>query len=224
MNWPFERIALIVSIVAFAVFGASAVLYFNQRAAAPPQNLSKVEIADVIAKNKDDLFNSPGDPVLGNPNGDVTLVEFFDYLCPYCKTVHPVLIKLLKDDGNIRFISKEYPVLGPVSNYAAQAALAAQYQGKYEAFSSALLGARGLNKDKVFAIAQDVGLDTERLRTDMKTFKDSINATLNLNFALAKSLALKGTPAFIANDTLIPGAPGLAGLEKLIAMARENSH
>jgi len=220
MSWTVERIALTISIAAFVVFGISTAIYFDQQSDNPPTELSKQEISAVIVQNQNDLINGPGDLILGNPDGDVTLVEFFDYRCTYCKAIHPTVLQMLKDDGNIRYVAKEFPVLGPVSTFASQAALASQKQGKYPAFSAALMQARNLNKDTVIRIAQGVGLDPVRLKTDMKTFKAEIDQTLDTNFALAKALALKGTPAFIAGPHLIAGAPNQAGLEKLVARAR----
>lgn len=222
MKWPIERIALFVSIAAFVVFGISAVMYFDQQSVNQPQDLSQQELSGVISENQDDLIHYAGDPVLGNIDGDVTLVEFFDYECAYCKAIHPVVMQLLKEDGNIRYVAKEFPILGPVSTFASQAALASQKQGKYAVYSNALMTAKSLNKETVFHIATSVGLDAEQLRADMKTYEDEINATLDKTFILSKALALKGTPAFIAGTTLVPGAPSQADLKRLIAIARNN--
>jgi len=224
MTWTLDRIALVIGILAFGVAGVAAFQYVQKPTNQPPAQLSQQQISDVIVANQTELLHSPNDPVLGNPDGDVTLVEFFDYTCTYCKAMHPAIMQLLKDDPKLRYVAKEYPILGPVSTFAAQAALAALKQGQYPAFSSALMAARGLNKDTVMSIAAASGLDPVQLKNDMATFKEEINATLDLNFALAKAIALKGTPAFIAGQTLIAGAPSVAGLKKLVEQGRMNAH
>lgn len=223
MKIKIEHIALFVSLVAFAVFGGAAVMFFDQRSGDTTDKLSRQQISEIIAQNQNDLFHHAGDPVLGNPLGDVTLVEFFDYKCTYCKTIHPAVLDLLKEDANLRYVAKEFPILGPVSTFAAQAALAAQKQGKYANFSNALMSAKAFDKETIFAIATRAGLDAERLRADMATFEDEINQTLDINFALAKALKIKGTPAFIAGDILVPGAPSPEDLKKLIALARQKN-
>lgn len=222
MTWTLDRIALVIGILAFAVAGVAGVYYVQHPTNQPPATLSQQQISEVLNAHQSEMLHNPEDPVLGNPDGDVTLVEFFDYACTYCKAMHPTVMQMLKDDPKLRYVAKEYPILGPVSAFAAEAALAALKQGKYQDFSSALMTARGLTKDTVFSIAQDVGLDPVQLKSDMATFKDEINAVLDLNFALAKALALKGTPAFIAGRTLIAGAPSAAGLKALVERARSD--
>lgn len=223
MSFNIERIALFVSILAFAVFGAAAYMFFDQPSGGASEKLSRQQISAIIAQNQSDLTHHAGDPVLGNPDGDVTLVEFFDYKCTYCKIIHPAVMDVVREDGNIRYVAKELPILGPVSTFAAQAALAAQKQGLYAKFSTALMAAKSLQKETVFTIATQVGLDAERLRTDMVTFEHEINQTLDINFALAKALKIKGTPAFIAGDILVPGAPSPSDLKRLISLARKNA-
>ena len=221
MKIKIEHIALFVSLVAFAIFGGAAVMFYEQQFGDGAEKLSRQQISELITQNQNDLFHHAGDPVLGNPNGDVTLVEFFDYKCSYCKIIHPAVLDLLKEDVNLRYVAKEFPILGPISTFAAQAALAAQKQGQYAVFSTALMSAKSLNKETVFSIAARAGLDADRLRADMATFKDEINQTLDINFALAKALKIKGTPAFIAGDILVPGAPNPSDLKRLIALARK---
>src|SRR5713101_6662587 len=117
-----------------------------------------------------EIFDDPATPVGGNPHGDVAIVEFFDYRCPYCKQVQPAIQSLLDQDRNLRFIYKELPVLGPQSVVAAHAALAAKMQGKYEAFHTAMMATKGqIGDDAVYRVAGAVGLDVDRLRRDMAT-------------------------------------------------------
>lgn len=217
MKFKIEYVAMAVSILAFGVAAVSGWIYFDQRS---KTTMSQDSIKTVIQRQQSALLHSPADLVLGNAQGDVTLVEFLDYNCSVCKLVHPIVEKLLVDDGNIRLVIKEYPILGPASTQAAEAALASRKQGGYARFSSALMKAGNLNEDRIFAIAAKVGLDPERLRLDMVKFSDKINATLAANTDLAHDLNLQGTPAFIAGQTLVPGATSLAGLNHLIASAR----
>ena len=124
--------------------------------------------SDVLSDRQSEIFDDPATPVGGNPHGDVTIVEFFDYRCPYCKQVQPVLQALLEQDHKLRFIYKEMPVLGPASVLAARAALAARRQGKYEAFHAAMIGTKGqISEDTVDKIAESVDLDVNWLKQDM---------------------------------------------------------
>ncbi len=173
-----------------------------------------------LAAQRDLIFNDPDAPVGGNPGGDVTLVEFFDYRCPYCKQVAQPLAQLIKEDGKVRFVFKELPVLGPDSVVAARAALAARLQGKYVEMHDALLRHRGTYDDQAIArIAADIKLDARRLKADME--KPEITAMLDRNRQLARDLAVTGTPAFVIGNMVVPGAVDLDTLKKLVADARQ---
>jgi protein-disulfide isomerase len=157
--------------------------------------------------------------VLGNRNGDVTVVEFFDYRCPYCKRAAPVLDEVIKADGRVRRVMKEFPILGPDSVIASRAALAARAQGKYEELHRALIGARGqLDESAVMAAAKGVGLDLDRLRRDMRSTE--IDGIIRRNRELAESLEITGTPAFVIGDAFLPGAADAATFRSLIQKAR----
>lgn len=172
-----------------------------------------------IAELREQLLRDPRDQVLGNPKGDVTLVEFFDYRCGYCKQAQPVLMELIKSDPKLRVVLKEFPILGPDSVVATRAAIASIPQGKYAAFHEALIGTRGtLSDDKIMEVAKSVGLDTDKLKAGMG--KPEIAAQIADTHALAEKLAINGTPSFIIGDTLVPGAVDLDTLKKLVAEAR----
>lgn len=174
-----------------------------------------------IAALKETLEQDPNSPVIGNPDGDVVLIEFFDYHCPYCKRVAPDLRALVEEDGNIRLVMKELPILGPPSRYAAQAALAAAKQGKYEEMHFALMNLQGdLGQLTVMKLAQDLGIDIEQLQTDMRD--PEINAELRRTYETARALQINGTPAFIIGDQLMPGAMSAAALKQVIAEHRAN--
>jgi protein-disulfide isomerase len=176
--------------------------------------------AERVASLGDAIERNPGDPIIGNPDGDVTLVEFFDYQCGYCKRMLEPLIKFAEADGNLRIVLKEFPILGPESMLAARASLAAQKQGKYEEFHMALMNLRGrLSEPAIFQTALEVGLDTEQLQKDMSA-PDVLNH-LRETRELGEALSVRGTPAFIINGTIIPGAMRDGQLADLVARARE---
>jgi protein-disulfide isomerase len=175
-----------------------------------------------VKEHSDAIFASPRQVTLGNPQGDVTIVEFFDYRCPYCKQVEPHLEALLKEDPKLRIVYKEFPVLGPESVYASRMALAARKQGKYAQFHDAMMAAKGkISEDTVLSVARSAGIDVARAKTDMAA--PDIQEIIKRNYALADALDIQGTPAFIVGDTLVPGATDLDNLRHLIAEARKNS-
>lgn len=183
------------------------------------QLAAELEAKRALADRKDDIYNDARAPVLGNPEGDVTIVEFFDYRCTYCKSVSDTLFDTAKADGKVRIIMKELPVLGPDSVVAARAALAAQVQKKYEPFHRALMRVKGpLNEQAVMKAAADSGINVEKLKKDMDD--GAIAKALSDNAQLARSLGVRGTPAFIIGDQLVPGAVGGPALKQLIDQAR----
>ncbi len=168
------------------------------------------------------IFRHADDPVGGNPDGDVTLVEFFDYRCGFCKRVHPTVQRLLKEDGNIRYVYKEFPILGPSSLFAARAALAAWSLGEYGKFSKAMMESKGaLNKARVFAIAKKSGLDTEKLKKAMEQEAAKIQATIKRNYKLAEALGINGTPGFVVGNQVLHGAVDYETLKASIKKARQ---
>lgn len=184
------------------------------------QAQSAAKQRQTFAALKGDIFDDPAAPILGNPKGDVTIVEFFDYRCGYCKQVAPAIAKLLEEDRNIRLVVKEFPILGPESVVASRAALAAVKQGKYTPFHWALLNAKGqLDEAQIMRIAGQVGLDTKLLRQDMAA--PAIEATIKRSYGLAEALQIRGTPAFIVGEELVPGAVDLPALKALVAKARK---
>jgi protein-disulfide isomerase len=176
--------------------------------------------AQVLRDRHHEVFDDPATPVGGDPRGDVTIVEFFDYRCPYCKQVHPAIQKLLDQDRKLRFVYKEFPVLGEQSDIAAHAALAARLQGKYEPLHNAMMAAKGqITEEVVYRLAGSVGLDVDRLKHDMAD--PEIDRALGANRALAKALELRGTPGFVIGDHVVPGAIDLDALKTMVADARK---
>jgi protein-disulfide isomerase len=173
-----------------------------------------------ITSKRDELVRDPTSPVGGNPKGDVTIVEFFDYSCPFCKQVEPQIDALLKADPKIRIVYKEFPVLGEGSVYASTMALAAQKQGKYAAFHDAMIATKGhATEEMVLKVAADVGIDIAKAKTMMKA--PEIDEILKRNYALAESLEINGTPAFVVGNVLVPGATTVEHLKQLVADARK---
>ncbi len=181
---------------------------------------SRDKASAALATRRHEVFDDPETPVGGNPRGDVSLVEFFDYRCPYCKQVEPALEALLGADRQLRFVYKEFPVLGPDSVTAARAALASRQQGKYDALHRALMGMKGqIDEAAVFKVANSAGLDIERLKHDMEA--PEIDRILKANLALAEALDIRGTPGFVIGSEIVPGAISLDALKGLIAAARK---
>jgi|SRR6266567_2174458 len=178
------------------------------------------EVQAVLRSRAEEIFRDPDSPVGGNPDGDVTLVEFFDYNCPYCRQMAPLMREAQAADSKLRVVFKEFPILGPNSTFAAKAALAAHKQGKYLAFHDGLMKLRGTaDEKKALEVAASVGLDLDRLRTDMEA--PAILALVQRNLDLARALRINGTPGFAIGDKAFAGATDLKGLQALISEARD---
>jgi len=175
-----------------------------------------------IRAKQDELLHDASSPIGGNPNGDVTIVEFFDYRCPYCKQVEPDIEALLKEDPKVRIVYKEFPILGPESVIASRVALAALKQGadKYTRFHAAMMNTKGqITEAVIMKVAAESGLDMNKIKSDMKSAE--VDAAIKRNYALAEALDIKGTPAILVGDTMEPGAVDLAQLRKMVADARK---
>jgi protein-disulfide isomerase len=179
----------------------------------------EVKASKAVDEHKAEVFNDPAAPVGGNPRGDVTVVEFFDYRCPYCKQVEPSLEKMLRQDRQLRLVYKEFPILGPASETAARAALAAKAQGKYDQFHAAMMEAHGpITDETVYRVAGSVGLDIDKLKRDMAA--PEVSQALKSNLKLADALDIHGTPAFVIGDKVVPGAIDLDALKGMVSNAR----
>jgi protein-disulfide isomerase len=177
-----------------------------------------------IVENKATLFSSPHQVVLGNPQGSVTMVEFFDYNCGYCKRAMSDMLDLIKNDSNLKFVLKEFPVLGEGSVDAARVAVAARMQDssgkKYIEFHQKLLGGRGgADKMRALAVAKEVGFDMPRLERDMGS--DEVKKTIDENMKLAEALGVNGTPSYVVGQEVVVGAVGLDALREKISAERK---
>src|SRR5689334_10551285 len=174
-----------------------------------------------IAKNADTIFNSPRGVTIGNKDGDVTFVEFFDYNCGYCKRAMADMLDLMKTDPKLKVVLKEFPVLSQGSVEAAQVAVAVRMQApqKYLDFHQKLLGGRGpADKARAIAAAKEAGLDTAKIEKDLAS--PEVKATIEENFKLAEDMGLNGTPSYVIGKQIVVGAVGLDGLKEKIGIAR----
>jgi protein-disulfide isomerase len=181
------------------------------------------ERSAAVADNAALLFSSPHQVTLGNPQGDVTLVEFFDYNCGFCKRALPDVLALIQDDHKIKVVLKEFPILGPGSLEAARVAVAVRMQDplgeRYLAFHRQLLSEPGpASREKALAAAKDQGLDLARLEADM--LSGEVEATLAESTKLAGAVGITGTPGYVIGNNVVLGAVGLAALKERIASAR----
>ena len=177
-----------------------------------------------VANNKATVFNSPHQVVLGNPQGNVTMVEFFDYNCGFCKRAMSDMLDLIKTDNNLRFVLKELPVLGEGSVEAARVAVAVRMQDgtgkKYLEFHQKLLGSRGpADKMRALAVAKEVGFDMARIERDMGS--DEAKKTIEENLKLADLLGVNGTPSYVVGEDVVVGAVGIDALRETINAERK---
>jgi protein-disulfide isomerase len=178
------------------------------------------ELTAFIASASDEIFNDPASPVGGNPGGDVTLVEFFDYNCHYCRKAAPVLAELEAGDRGLRIVYKEFPILGPGSEFAARAALASRKQDKYLDFHKAMMSHAGrIDEGSVLEIAAGLGLNVDLLKKDMAD--PAIAQAISGNLALAQKLRITGTPGFVAGKEIVRGLAPLRSMKDLIGKARQ---
>jgi protein-disulfide isomerase len=198
--------------------------WLNRLAVEDPASVSELAFAPgspSLSPDAQTMYDDPGSPVGGNPTGDVTIVEFFDYRCPHCQRAAPRMKSLLEKDHYVRVVYKELPILGPASVFAARAALAARSQGEamYFRFHDALMASGGgLGAEQVFRIAAQVGLDPDRLQNDIQD--PGIDAALRRNRSLAASLDITGTPAYVIGDQVVSGAVSLNVLRTAVEEAR----
>jgi protein-disulfide isomerase len=175
-----------------------------------------------VQENQAELYRDPDSPTGGNPDGDVVIVEFNDYQCPYCKRAYQAVKSVAGSDGKVKIVYKDIPILGEASKIAALAALASMKQGKHGVLHNALMEYSGkLDRDKILELAVGVGLDRAQLEKDMEDPK--LKQVIDRNMTLASALGVRGTPAFVIGKQFVPGAVDAAALRQLIAEARKKS-
>jgi protein-disulfide isomerase len=204
---------------AFRLLGASAVMLGMDiapgSAAAQSDDEEKVLTEALVLRD-------PDIPVAGNVDGDITIVEYFDYQCPYCRKIEPELRQVVQDDGKVRLVLKDWPILGEVSVIAARMALASKFQGKYLVAHEALIGVNSkLTEPRIRELLAGVGIDVDRLNRDLVTNAKTIDAILARNRDQAMAFGFKGTPSFIVGKFRVPGILTMAQFDQVIADARK---
>ena len=188
---------------------------------APSSALGQGDASDNVL-TESAVLRDPEIPVAGNADGDITIVEYFDFNCPYCRKVEPELRQVVQDDGKVKLVYKDWPVLGPVSVVAARMALATKYQDKYVAAHDALMGsASRLTEPRIRELLAGAGVDVDRAAKDLETNAKAIDAILARNNDQATAFGFKGTPAFIIGKFRVPGALTMAQFDQAIADARK---
>lgn len=200
---------------AVALFGAGAALAFASRPALAHDDDEKVLTEALVLRD-------PDVPVIGNPNGDISIVEWYDYNCPYCRKVAPELRQVVEDDGKVRLVLKDWPILGEVSKLSARLALAAKYQDKFLPAHEALIGVSSrLTEPRVRELLAGAGVDMDRLDRDLDANAMAIDAILSRNNDQALALEFHGTPSFIVGKYRVPGVLSLNEFEQVIKDARK---
>jgi protein-disulfide isomerase len=189
-------------------------------AAAAAMPRSAVAEGDVLTEAL--VLRDPDIPVTGNASGDITIVEWFDYQCPYCRKLEPELRQVVRDDGKVRLVLKDWPILGPVSVVAARMALACKFQDKYNEAHDALIGVNSkLTEPRINELLTGAGIDLDRAKRDLAANATAIDAILARNNDQATAFGFRGTPAFIVGKFRVPGALTIAEFEQVIADARK---
>jgi protein-disulfide isomerase len=200
------------------LFGAGAVMLGLQVAprAALAQNGDDTVLTEAL------VLRDPDIPVAGNPNGDITIVEYFDYQCPYCRKVEPELKQVVHDDGKVRLVQKDWPVLGPVSVVASRLALACKYQDKYLQAHDALIGVNSkLTEPRIRELLAGAGIDVDRATRDLDSNAKAIDAIVARNNDQASAFGFNGTPSFIVGKFRVPGVLTMEQFGMAIADARK---
>jgi protein-disulfide isomerase len=201
---------------ALGLFGAGAVMLGIASAPAFAEGDDETVLTEAL------VLRDPDIPVAGNADGDITIVEYFDFNCPYCRKLEPELRQVVQDDGKVRLVLKDWPILGPVSVAAARLALATKYQDKYVVAHDALFAVSSkLTEPRIRELLAAAGIDVDRAARDLDTNAKTIDAILARNNAQATAFEFKGTPSFIVGKFRVPGVLTMAEFEEVIADARK---
>jgi protein-disulfide isomerase len=196
--------------------GASAVMLGVAPGSALAQSNDETVLTEAL------VLRDPEIPVAGNAAGDITIVEYFDYQCPYCRKIEPELHQVVQDDGKVRLVLKDWPILGPVSVTAARMALASKFQEKYVQAHEALIGVNSkLTEPRIRELLAGAGIDVDRATRDLATNAKAIDAILARNNDQATAFGFRGTPSFIVGKFRVPGVLTMAQFEQIIADARK---
>jgi protein-disulfide isomerase len=201
---------------ALGLLGAGAALGLTSRSALAHDDHDDKVLTEAL------VLRDPDVPAIGNPNGDISIVEWYDYNCPYCRKVAPELRQVVEDDGKIRLVLKDWPILGEVSKISARLVLAAKYQDKFLPAHEALIGVSSrLTEPRVRELLAGAGVDMDRLNKDLETNAKAIDAILSRNNDQALAFEFRGTPSFIVGKYRVPGVLSMNEFEQVIADARK---
>lgn len=201
---------------ALGLLGASAAMFASAPHVAFAQSNEETVLTEAL------VLRDPEIPVAGNINGDITIVEYFDYQCPYCRKVEPELRQVVQDDGKVRLVQKDWPILGPISVMAARMALASKYQDKYLQAHEALMGINSkLTEPRIRELLAAGGIDVDRVTRDLAANAKAIDAVLARNNEQATAFGFNGTPSFIVGKFRVPGVLTMAQFDQAIADARK---
>ncbi|MCK1477230.1 DsbA family protein [Bradyrhizobium sp. 197] len=182
--------------------------------------LAATDNDEVLTESK--VLRDPDVPVAGNPDGNISIIEWSDYNCPYCRKLEPELRQVVQDDGKVRLVMKDWPILGPVSVTAARIALAAKYQDKYHPAHDAMMGVSSrLTESRIDELLAAAGVDMNRLKRDLTDHGKDIDAVLKRNNEQAEAFGFRGTPSFIVGKYRVPGVLSINDFERIIADARK---
>jgi protein-disulfide isomerase len=202
---------------ALGLFGAGAVVLGLEATPKPAFGLGEDTVLTEAL-----VLRDPDIPVAGNPGGDITIVEYFDYQCPYCRKVEPELGQVVQDDGKLRWVKKDWPVLGPISVFAARMVLASKYQDKYKQANEAVISVNSkLTEPRIRELLAGAGIDVDRVSRDLAANSNAIDAILARNNDQATAFGFRGTPSFIVGKFRVPGVLTMAQFEQAIADARK---
>jgi protein-disulfide isomerase len=201
---------------ALGLFGAGAVMAAAMSGSAVAEGGDEKVLTEAL------VLRDPDVPVAGNAAGDISIVEWFDYQCPYCRKLEPELRQVVQDDGKVRLVMKDWPILGPVSVVAARTALACKFQDKYNQAHDALMGVNSrLTEPRITELLAGAGIDVDRVKRDLASNAKTIDAILARNNDQAAAFGFRGTPSFIVGKFRVPGALTIAEFEQVIADARK---
>jgi protein-disulfide isomerase len=200
----------------FRVLGAGAAMLGLAPGSALAQRDNETVLVEAL------VLRDPDIPVAGNPDGDITIVEYFDYQCPYCRKIEPEIRQVVQDDGKVRLVLKDWPILGEVSVIAARMALASKYQDKFIQAHEALIGVSSkLTEPRIRELLAGAGIDVDRLNRDLATNAKAIDAIIARNGDQAVAFGFRGTPSFIVGKFRVPGMLTMAQFDQVIADARK---
>jgi len=204
-NKQFSRLEIELIIRDYLLKNPELLIEMSRQLEAKQKALKSSNFSEAVKKLNTELINGDGAAVMGNPDGKTIVIEFSDYNCPYCKRMAPMIKQAIKTNPDLKFVLREFPILGPSSKYASAAALAAKMQGKYETAHFALISTKGrLTETRVNKLLAAAGLDMAKLKKDMES--PLIKTVIARNLEIGQMLGINGTPAFIAAEKLFPGA------------------